>query len=376
MAAYQISVYSPTVYFMLKTTNVSFGGKLVSKGTSPGWNGCGECVTLAPVAQDRLGSIGKYYPYGQERPSATANDTEKFTGYFRDAATGLDYADQRYHQPGVGRFMTPDSAASAKPNDPGSSNKYAYAGGDPVNRTDRTGQDWEDPWGGLDGDWGGFDPFGFLGREAQDDAWSVWYGIAIYDQSIGNCSLGKKFFEDLLGGGTGDFCDQAADDQPPPSPDCGISLWERWVPTKDAGAFHTYLYVTNTAWGNQGELIEGGPTTNFIFSRLIGYDTNGPGQGLGKGTSTPSNPFDSSNVKLGPTYTGPDACDKISQLESKVDKYDAGPLRRYNFLAVPGTYNSNSFTYTLLRGTGLLGYFHYNPLPLTTPGWGKSVPGL
>jgi len=91
---------------------------------------------------DRLGSIGKYYPYGQERPSATTNDTEKFTGYFRDSATGLDYADQRYHQPGMGRFMTADPAASsAQGNDPGSHNRYAYTGGDPVNRVDRTGRD-------------------------------------------------------------------------------------------------------------------------------------------------------------------------------------------------------------------------------------------
>src|SRR6266481_9737860 len=34
-------------------------------------------------------SIGKFYPYGVERPSATQNDKEKFTGYLRDSATGL-----------------------------------------------------------------------------------------------------------------------------------------------------------------------------------------------------------------------------------------------------------------------------------------------
>jgi RHS repeat-associated protein len=85
-------------------------------------SGSNDKVTLASVTQDRLGSIGKFYPYGTERPSATQNDTEKFAGYFRDASTGLDYADQRYHQPGTGRFMTPDSAPSANPNDPGSWN--------------------------------------------------------------------------------------------------------------------------------------------------------------------------------------------------------------------------------------------------------------
>src|SRR4051812_20078161 len=92
-------------------------------------------MSLGPVAANRLGSIGKFYPYGQERPSATANDTEKFTGYYRDAWTGLDYADQRYHQSGMGRFMTPD-LVSGGVSEPGSWNKYAYTRGDPVNRTD------------------------------------------------------------------------------------------------------------------------------------------------------------------------------------------------------------------------------------------------
>src|SRR5271169_1666911 len=100
-----------------------FGGKLIK-------NAGGY------VAADRLGSIGHFYPYGQENPSATTNGTEKFTGYFRDAETGLDYADQRYHNPGTGRFMTPDpyramSTGAASPTVPGSWNMYSYAQGDP-----------------------------------------------------------------------------------------------------------------------------------------------------------------------------------------------------------------------------------------------------
>jgi len=84
------------------------------------------------VYTDRLGSIGKYYPYGQERPSATTNGTEKFATYFRDAETGLDYADQRYHMPGNGRFLTPDPAGNG-------SNWYSYVGGDPINNVDPSG---------------------------------------------------------------------------------------------------------------------------------------------------------------------------------------------------------------------------------------------
>ncbi len=78
--------------------------------------------------------VGKYYPYGQDRSGTPGNGTEKFATYTRDAETGLDYADQRYHTPGQGRFLTPDPAASGL-------NWYAYAGGDPVNTIDPTGQE-------------------------------------------------------------------------------------------------------------------------------------------------------------------------------------------------------------------------------------------
>jgi RHS repeat-associated protein len=112
-------------------TNYYFGRKLIK-------NAGGY------VGADRLGSIGKFYPYGQEKPSATTNGTEKFTGYFRDAETGLDYADQRFHNPGTGRFLTPDpyralSTGAANPSNPGSWNKYAYVLGDPINFIDRRG---------------------------------------------------------------------------------------------------------------------------------------------------------------------------------------------------------------------------------------------
>ena len=93
------------------------------------------------VYSDRLGSIGKFYPYGIERPSATSNGKEKFTGYFRDSETGNDYAVNRYMTPGNGRFITPDPSkgAFANPANPGSWNLYAYTRGDPINRTDPRG---------------------------------------------------------------------------------------------------------------------------------------------------------------------------------------------------------------------------------------------
>ena len=125
-----------------------FGGKLVKN--KDGY-----------VTPDRLGSIGKYFPYGQERPSATANNKEKFATYYRDSETGLDYANNRYHQPGHGRFLTMDPSGSANTAVPNSWNQYAYAGGDAINNNDPSGL-WassaclSNPWACI----GGFDVIG------------------------------------------------------------------------------------------------------------------------------------------------------------------------------------------------------------------------
>ena len=119
---------TPAVTATLGTPNYYFGSRLLTSV-----NG-----SLYP---DRLGSFGKYYPWGQEKPSATTNGTEKFTGYFRDSETGLDYADQRYYQPGMGRFTTPDRyIASGGLSNPGSWSRYAYVSGDPINFVDPSGE--------------------------------------------------------------------------------------------------------------------------------------------------------------------------------------------------------------------------------------------
>jgi RHS repeat-associated protein len=118
-------------YCPAATTYYYFAGRMIKNGN--GW-----------IYPDRLGSTVKTYPYGVERPSATTNGTEKFTGYFRDAETGLDYADQRYEQPGMGRFLTADpymanNGGAGDPANPGSWNRYAYTLGDPVNYHDPLG---------------------------------------------------------------------------------------------------------------------------------------------------------------------------------------------------------------------------------------------
>jgi RHS repeat-associated protein len=94
---------------------------------------------------DRLGSnlAGglRLLPYGEElQPPAVAHGRTKFATYERDAATGMDYADQRWYWPGTGRFTTEDPyEASGGPTEPNSWNRYAYVSGDPVNRNDPKG---------------------------------------------------------------------------------------------------------------------------------------------------------------------------------------------------------------------------------------------
>jgi RHS repeat-associated protein len=81
----------------------------------------------------------RYFPYGEER-AVTAGSGYKFATYWRESASGLDYADQRWYSSVAGRFLTADPyQASGGVGNPGSWNRYGYVEGDPVNRTDRSG---------------------------------------------------------------------------------------------------------------------------------------------------------------------------------------------------------------------------------------------
>src|SRR5712692_243036 len=119
---------------------VFFGGKRLLAGG-------------AAFIQDRLGSSRRtqggadmsFYPYGEDKGTTQPNDQLKFATYTRDTASGLDYADQRYYANNFGRFLSPDPYKTSEgAKNPGSWNRYAYVGGDPVNRTDRSGLAWDD----------------------------------------------------------------------------------------------------------------------------------------------------------------------------------------------------------------------------------------
>jgi RHS repeat-associated protein len=105
--------------------DVYFGGKLI-------WSGNAAVVT------DRLGSVvarvngagiekHSYFPYEEERQSPVlANNRDKLEAYFREAESGSDYADQRYYESSLGRFMTSDPmGTSAHVESPGSLGQFA-----------------------------------------------------------------------------------------------------------------------------------------------------------------------------------------------------------------------------------------------------------
>ncbi|MEO7652313.1 MAG: RHS repeat-associated core domain-containing protein, partial [Bryobacteraceae bacterium] len=127
-----LGIQSYLAWQSLSSTDVWFGGrKIVAQGQA--------------ISPDRLGSARNgppAFPYGEER-TVTTNDKDKFGTYYRDGTTGLDYADQRYYSTSVGRFLTADPyQASGGASNPGSWNRYKYAGDDPVNLYDPEGL-WE-----------------------------------------------------------------------------------------------------------------------------------------------------------------------------------------------------------------------------------------
>lgn len=97
-------------------------------------------------ANGNLAYKGHFDPYGQALTewSSSGNtnlNSKKFTGYERDSATGLDYADKRMYNSGQGRLTTPDPFGLKASNSkrPESLNRYAYVENDPVNFLDSTG---------------------------------------------------------------------------------------------------------------------------------------------------------------------------------------------------------------------------------------------
>jgi RHS repeat-associated protein len=352
-----------TCYFglNLKSTSVWFGGKLI-------WSGTGTYVATGPIYADRVGSNrtngARYYPYGEEIGTATTNDHEKFGTYTRSSFSGLDYANQRYYASSYGRFNTADqyqalASGANDPNTPLSWNKYAYVGGDPVNRYDPSGQMWAQ---GPPCNIGDDDP-----GSCDDDGGA--FGFYFYQPTNGGGGSGGG-----AGGGGGSTA---------PPPTCSVDLFTRPVTQSLGIGSHSYLEV----WGSLGEeTLEGGPTNNGSFFSpgvLTRYITP-------NGVFYPDDTY----------HASPANAIAIPCTEANLAIQDAtnfSTTATYDPFAIFGP-NSNSFMHWLLLVSGLTslypdapwGSFGWNygsilpsqppllplPAPGATSGPGKSPPNL
>ncbi|HZY94352.1 MAG TPA: RHS repeat-associated core domain-containing protein [Candidatus Bathyarchaeia archaeon] len=85
-----------------------------------------------------------YMPFGQDYVSS-GTETYKFTGKPYSSATGLYYYYQRWYDPSIGRFISPDPRPG-KLSNPQSLNLYIYVLNVPTSLTDPSGLDWWNPF--------------------------------------------------------------------------------------------------------------------------------------------------------------------------------------------------------------------------------------
>ena len=79
-----------------------------------------------------------HLPFGEDAGTVGETEKHRFTNYERDGEAGLDYAINRHHQSGNGRFMQTDPLGGHAGN-PQSLSRYTYTLGDPINFIDPLG---------------------------------------------------------------------------------------------------------------------------------------------------------------------------------------------------------------------------------------------
>jgi RHS repeat-associated protein len=253
--------------------------------------------------------------------------------------------DQRFYNSVYGRFMSADRyKRNAKASNSGSWNKYSYTQNDPVNK---------------------FDPHGAVECGPDDDPDECEPD----DPCANGCNAPPPPPPPPVGG-------------PPVLPSCSITLFTRGVPVGGSPANHTYIEITDSAT-NTDEVLEGGPTNphnpfkqrGASWGNLLGDISGDPGS-LGDPIGNRLRGTDPArNQKIGSETGGIGVCAEALAIDADVRNYDKGPLSSY--APVPNgstTFNSNSFTFTLLSQIGLAAVFQ--PYIGWSPGWGFLVPGL
>jgi RHS repeat-associated protein len=322
------------------------------------------------AVMDQLGSVGTYYPWGENRGSTNPQDTWSFGTYWTDSVTGLDYANNRYYFNSLGRFMTPDpaGAGAASGQDPVSWNRYAYTGGDPVNRSD--------PSGLL------FYP-GYESCVANDAASDETAACPINDDDTSLYGeIGSCFASDNFTPSPSPYCQQggppprAPQPKPEPEPQCDIKEQFAPVPGTFHAGVHTYLDVEiDGIWSVLEATFSGSNpfSTNAQMEALI---TSGLGGGLG--IDHPATDTTAWDAKTDTTLTAQQLCDDAESIMNAATAFrqnhapgSAGGVP-YNLFGSHGIPNSNSFVRYLLTFAPDLGTV---PHSKRARGWSNLVLG-
>jgi RHS repeat-associated protein len=101
-------------------------------------------VVLVTRTDGGIDGRGWFGPYGSSDTLADVDGSRQMGGLIFDREVGLYYCNQRYYSPRLGRFLSPDPRFLAQPEReltlPEAHNLYVYAGGDPVDYVDPTGE--------------------------------------------------------------------------------------------------------------------------------------------------------------------------------------------------------------------------------------------
>ena len=133
----------PTVYVERDGIGTPLGLRINNVDYAYVLDGLGSPVAIVKADGSQAANY-RYDPYGNGTTTDEYNlgqtNLIRYTGGTYDSTTGFTKLGQRWYNPQQGRFTQQDNLSFL--GDPGHGNRYAYAGGNPINYIDPTGDDW------------------------------------------------------------------------------------------------------------------------------------------------------------------------------------------------------------------------------------------
>lgn len=87
-----------------------------------------------------VNKVQRYTPWGEIRTDGNLTNDRHFTGQINDQTTGLYHYNARYYDPGIGRFISPDTIIP-NPADGQHYNRYSYVLNNPIKYSDPSGHE-------------------------------------------------------------------------------------------------------------------------------------------------------------------------------------------------------------------------------------------